>query len=403
MVMLVLLVMGASAILISSLNSRTLQVERNQKSAEALAQAKEALIGYAITYSDSNTNPHGFLPCPDQGQNSSQDGETNGSCGVKNVSAIGKLPWKTLGLSTLKDGNGECLWYAVSGTYKYNPDTDFMNWDNTGLFKIMATDGTSFVAGSSADNQPIAVIFSPGTPLGTQSRSSATNTPSCGGNYTTSNYLDNNTVHNINNAIVSSTAQAVTQFVIGSIKDASNNVIVNDQMNFISKKDIFNAIKKRNDFGSNINYIMTHVVTCLSSLPKPKTINFSNNPITEATAINVGNSSTTQLRTGRIDKDDCTGSTKNLVHKWRDNLAYAECIGSCILSVNGSSCKGVVIFSGERNTSQNRTSNTEKNTWSNYLEGDALDIFTSGAKSVTGVPITYNPDLPSTDLWACIP
>jgi hypothetical protein len=31
---------------------------------------------------------------------------------------MGRLPRKTPGLDALKDGSGECLWYAVSGTYK---------------------------------------------------------------------------------------------------------------------------------------------------------------------------------------------------------------------------------------------------------------------------------------------
>ncbi|MDD5181297.1 MAG: hypothetical protein PHT15_08570, partial [Gallionellaceae bacterium] len=42
MVMLVILVMGSAAFLVSSLSRSALQTERDQKTAEALAQAKEA-------------------------------------------------------------------------------------------------------------------------------------------------------------------------------------------------------------------------------------------------------------------------------------------------------------------------------------------------------------------------
>ncbi len=34
---------------------------------------------------------------------------------------IGRLPWRTLGLEPLRDGNGECLWYAVSGSHQRHP------------------------------------------------------------------------------------------------------------------------------------------------------------------------------------------------------------------------------------------------------------------------------------------
>ena len=416
MVMLVILIIGATAMLVSSLNSVTPQLARDKNSSDALAQAKEALIGYAITYSDTHTNVNGFLPCPDQGQNITQDGTANSSCAVTDISAIGKLPWKSLGLPPLRDGSGECLWYAVSGTYKNSPDTDLMNWDNNGLFQIMATDGVSFLAGSSADNQPVAVIFAPGPPMGAQSRTPATNAPSCGGNYTASNYMDNDTIHGINNATVSATANAVTQFISGSVKDTSGNEIVNDRLLIITRDELFNAIKKRNDFGSTfIPQLFTKATNCLSTasttttttptLPNPVTIDFSTMSESSGALTPMGMN---QLKTGRITsqfKSPIPASCNDIfLSKWRDNLAYATCSsgGQCF-SVNGSPCRGIVIFSGERNAAQNRSTNTQKNTWSNYLEGSALNIVTSGATPVTGVPTTYNPASPSSDVWTCIP
>ena len=50
---------------------------------------------------------------------------------------MGRLPWKTLGLDALKAGPGECLWYAVSGTYKNSPNgvttniaATFLTWNS---------------------------------------------------------------------------------------------------------------------------------------------------------------------------------------------------------------------------------------------------------------------------------
>src|SRR3989338_1154699 len=65
-IMLVIVVMGAASILVSSLSTTAVKNARQETTSAALAQAKEALIGYAVTYSDMNTgDTHGYLPCPD--------------------------------------------------------------------------------------------------------------------------------------------------------------------------------------------------------------------------------------------------------------------------------------------------------------------------------------------------
>ena len=66
LIMLIILVVGVATVLVSSFNSSAINIARAKTSSQALAQAKEALIGYAITYADthSGTVP-GYLPCPD--------------------------------------------------------------------------------------------------------------------------------------------------------------------------------------------------------------------------------------------------------------------------------------------------------------------------------------------------
>src|SRR3989338_9260654 len=160
MVMLVIMVMGISAVLINSLSASRLKHARQKTTSSALAQAKEALVSYAITYGDTHAGQvHGYLPCPDiDGKDisgSPAEGSTKLSCGVKNVSSMGRLPWKTLELPALRDGDGECLWYAVSGTYKHNPKTDLMNLDNSGLFEILDTSDATIA------QNVVAVVFAP--------------------------------------------------------------------------------------------------------------------------------------------------------------------------------------------------------------------------------------------------
>jgi hypothetical protein len=389
--MTVLLVAG-TYLFVSSTDISRNTVEREKITARALAQAKDALIGYAITYADMHAgNVGGYLPCPDlSGTDIGGEGAAAGVCRSKNVSQIGRLPWKTLDLPVLRDGSGECLWYAVSGTYKNNPDSDFMDWDNTGLFQVMSSDGTTILA-----DQAVAVVFSPGFALGSQKRLSVSGTARCGGNYTASNYLDNDTVHNINNALVSSTANAVTKFIQGPVVDASGRTIVDDSMIVVTRQDIFNALKKRRDFSSFVdNSLLNAASTCLStSLPPPVTINFDN--MTETAGSSVGN-----LVTGRIPLASCADIA---VRKWRDNLLYATCSsGTACLKVNSSNCSGMLIFAGERDASQSRKTDAQKNDWSNYLEGHVYDAFANGRKNFSG-DTNFDAGSPSADVLACIP
>lgn len=237
------LVTAATAITVTALNrsSQNVHIARDKITAAALAQAKEALIGYAITYGDTRPGSvHGYLPCPDtSGTDIGGEGGAAGNCGSQDVSVLGRLPWKTLDLPPLRGGDNECLWYAVSGTYKNKPPTGLMNWDTNGQLQVYASDGTLLTP---ADNQAVAVIIAPGVALG-QSHTVTSGTSSCGGNYIATRYLDNDTVHNINNADI-----ATGKFIQPhQDRDANGNTIltVNDQMVFITKQDIWNALKKR--------------------------------------------------------------------------------------------------------------------------------------------------------------
>jgi type II secretory pathway pseudopilin PulG len=379
MIMLVIMIIGIAAILLSSLSSAALKTARKENTSAVLAQAKEALIGYAITYGDTHSGQvHGYLPCPDNA-GGNPEGSAEPVCGTQDVSVIGRLPWATLDLSVLRDGDGECLWYAVSGTYKNSPKTGLMNWDTDGQLQAFSSDGTLL---TQPDNQVVAIIFAPGTAQSGQDHSGTT-APVCGGNYTATNYLDNDTVHSINNSDV-----ATKKFVQGASGSS-----VNDQMLFITRQDIWNAIKKRNDLGAFVSSLLNTATTC--ALP-PVTVNFNNTPPTETSGVTVGS-----LKIGRIPKV-CLASPLN---NWQDNLLYATCTSGSCLSVNGNICSGVVIFSGERNTTQTRITNTDKNTWSNYLEDSPsvnLTAFTTGGSSFSGAS-SYSTASPSTDVLACIP
>jgi hypothetical protein len=187
---LTIFLLSATAILLSRLNNRTsVMLEKQAQTARVLAQAKEALIGYAATYVETHSSLHkiqqGFLPCPDY----NGDGSANSPCGDAGHSVIGRFPWRSLGLPPLRDGSGECLWYAISGTYKNSPKiTPPLITNNIdGLF-IVKNVNDMIIAGNTPEDQAIAIIFAPGRPIGEQNRKS-TNTI-CGEDEIATNYLD---------------------------------------------------------------------------------------------------------------------------------------------------------------------------------------------------------------------
>src|SRR5450830_116762 len=107
-IMALILLLAGTAVMFSVLDATSVKIERDKKTAAALAEAKAALIGWSAGHA---TMP-GALPCPDT-SNFGSSGACTATAGI-----IGRLPWKTLGLNDLRDGNGECLWYALSPLYR---------------------------------------------------------------------------------------------------------------------------------------------------------------------------------------------------------------------------------------------------------------------------------------------
>lgn len=223
--------MGVAAFLVSSLNSAAIQIKRDQVTADALVQARDALIGYAATHP---TLP-GSLPCPDLNNDGSAD-TTGQSC----TAYIGRLPWKQLDLPDLRDGDGECLWYALSPVFRNalpatsrSPVSNPLNTNTTGQLSVFDNTGTLL---PSPPNPVIVIIFSAGATLSTQDRT-ATAGPAtiCGGNNNAINYLD--TAFGINNATGGGTA---TSFIA-----ANASTTFNDKLLYITAAQFFPAINKR--------------------------------------------------------------------------------------------------------------------------------------------------------------
>lgn len=149
---------------------------RDEVTARALGEAREALIAHAADRPIGTVVGPGFLPCPDL----DDDGWAEPICGSLagdrgQQQRLGRLPWKTLGLPDLRDGHGERLWYAVSTRYKglLNCAASAACVDHspaTALGTITVRDSSGAVThdGTRLDAQrggAVAVVLAPGPPL----------------------------------------------------------------------------------------------------------------------------------------------------------------------------------------------------------------------------------------------
>jgi hypothetical protein len=131
--------------------SADVRIERQQINAAVLREAREALIAFAAAQASQGP---GHLPCPDKLDTGTSPGIL---CGTPltppNLSRVGRLPWRTLGLPDLRDGSGERLWYAVSDNFLNKPGRP-VNSDVQGQLTVVGT--------TAPTPNVIAVIFAPG-------------------------------------------------------------------------------------------------------------------------------------------------------------------------------------------------------------------------------------------------
>ncbi len=141
MLLLTLIVISTTSFLVVNIDPFQFKLKQQKQTIRALAQAKRALLGFALTYGDVKQGQMpGYLPCPDKTGN----GSANPPCLKKGEDVSGLLPWRTLALPPLD------LNYKVSGNYKDNPKQILNNTDT----KIIATIGSNTVI-TPKDFEPI--------------------------------------------------------------------------------------------------------------------------------------------------------------------------------------------------------------------------------------------------------
>ena len=396
------------------------QVNNLEQTRSALKKAKQALINYAVMHADGsgsgNPGEFGYLPCPHIAN--ATEGVQDLTCKARYKNTVGYLPWISLETDILRDATGNCLWYAVSGSYKNNPDSLLINEDTNGMFQTVDDNG-AIIFGNSPEDRIVAVVFAAGAPVAGQNRTYDP-TKACGGDAANvAEYLEGDGV--TDNSAIQDIVDTIDQFISASITSDSAATPYNDLMITISREEIWAAVMARNDINGKMQ-ILTHALAqCLSNyaakngfnrLPWPADValadyrlenNYDDMDGTSGYAgrypfivtgsnavIGVGGNDVIFTEgacttAGGIIADlDVVGSEyRHLWDNWKDHFFYvvskgfepdasvASC-GTCI-TVDGNPMAAVVIYAGSRQGVQSRTGPVgvdapTKNNIANYIE-----------------------------------
>lgn len=362
-----------------------IQQQQRQQTIHALEQARQALLGYALSYGETHHKmANGFLPCPDlNGQNG--NGSSNPVCGSQNLNQLGRYPWRSLGQTILRDAHGNCLWYVVSGRFKNNPKTDLLNWDTRSYLSLTYADQPG------EHSEIIAAIIAPGPPLQQQQRSSQQRP--CRDDYRPAHYLDQG--HGFQNPTPHASVNQTQRLTSINLNQLQRQQFLNDYIVTIRRDQLFNLLIQRPAFISFINQLLQDSVSCLNTLPAPATLTFHEDKVEQTS----GGRYQGQLEQGRVPASCLSAAQQH----WQDQLLYARCTdaSACVTVDATKACRGVVIFAGRRNTSQQRNTASQRNQWHNYLEPPRLTAFRQGLthyQSNTG----FNPAHAEKDMLRCI-
>jgi len=298
----VVMIIGAvSTVTVASvLTARALQTKEVVDQAAVLAEAKQALIGWAITSgstSNPGTNRPGDLPAPDVADTAefpmhNYDGDAEAACmdGTRvtgmplisasvNVRCLGRLPWRVLKASipapSEQDAEGRMPWYAVSAnltridTCLSVLNSEIVTRSYPGSHVCASATSLPYpwltvrdARGNVISNRVAFVVIAPGTVVGSQQRRAA---PNLGG---AADFLDSVTVPSGCSAPcvpgTYSNADLDNDFIAGDASDTFN-----DRLLYVTIDDLLAAVE--NHVASTIAGTLRSFATTYSdSAPNPR-------------------------------------------------------------------------------------------------------------------------------------
>lgn len=422
LIMLVFIIgLAFTAWMLYAMDANQIKIEHDKRTAFALSEAKAALLGYASSYKRP-----GAFPCPD----TNNDGSANPNGDISCFSNIGRLPWKTLGLDDIRDGNGERLWYVVSANFANVPSAALINSDNT--------KGTLFVCSENGCGDPspvplnpltpplpilsqlVAIVFSPGPPLAGQSRQDGVDVnPNPAANIDDAkkpqNYLDTIVAgaNQFNNATGSNNGN---DFITGKITGTFN-----DRLLAISSTELFGNIDKRMQATTTLQ----EIAACLIEYSQNNsTVNDKRLPWPAPVILGDYNADLSfdddvTKYTGRMPYKIESSTSAVPVHNWdsgaaskkqkmkycaewpdwwsswKNDVFYAVskdfapdaisipqvCAGNCVTVDGIGPYAAILIFSGKKLAGQVRETDLEKANPENFLEsGNAVEVANNTGK-----------------------
>jgi hypothetical protein len=426
----VLVALAATAFFVTQLDGTSAKVYREKATASSLAKAKLALIGYATSLNLSVAGPRlGDMPCPDLNNDGIAEASCGSAAGSQQASRLGRFPWKTLGVDDLRDGYGERLWYVVSNNFKNNTPTTCtamgqpgcLNSDSVGTITVRDLGGVVIKNGSTGTGA-VAVIYSAGYPITRQdginqdrscivgvncnandicTTTPASATPKCN----PVNYLDILVGTEDNADFVDSSA--TNGFIFGPISDVSGATVLNDKSVVISTTELMPHLETRvaNEAlyclkqyaissGVDRHLWSTNKATAYPSFTDSSNNRFGRIPDTSFTQTRADSSNVMSASwPGSCKITSGSGWWLN----WKELVFYAVAYdkdpesfvsppcndipaNDCLTVVAPSGAQNhkaaVVAVAGKALTSlgQTRSSNAQKQTLSNYLEGENSSI-----------------------------
>lgn len=379
--LLLLAAMGTAAFLLGQRDlAAVARTHAQARTVLALAQARAALAGYALSYPERHPGQgHGYLPCPDGGN----DGHPAGACGARDLGAIGRFPYRTLGSADLRDGWGECLWYAVAGSVKNNPKPPVLNWDAPGQFDLVGSGGIPLAGADASTARAVAVVLAPGPVLPAQLRPPVSG-KRCGGSDSSAgdlaDYLD----------------AAYPPRVDGPLtirQGTADGALNNDLLAWLTVDDIFDALRRRTDFAAHIDALVERAAVALDAASR--TEGFLDRHATALSAALAG---------GPLPGAEAlalAGPEADAHDNWRDQFRFLACAdgSACITAELRESvaapgpaaletCRLALLFGGERirggTARQSRDGAAARADPANYFENGNPAVLTHGSGRLSG-------------------
>jgi len=237
LLMLLVMLVGGMYFGLSEISKPSIDYERHKITNQVLAQAKQALISYALLKTDYRP---GALPCPDTHvEDDARYGTTDLFFGEECPAYIGRLPWETLRMDTMpQDGSGARIWYALSSKFRDHEIAQPINSDTSADLTIgVYRDSTPLTSDNDCAalvyeiKQVVAILFAPGYPLARLNQAAyRNNTADIRG------YLEGDNLNG--DSVFALCLQNNTDWI-------SADLAFNDQLLFVTRDELMRMVERR--------------------------------------------------------------------------------------------------------------------------------------------------------------